>query len=387
MSPTSDQAVAPPTAPVPPERHKPRRWWSTRWFQGALSLVVVVAIFGFLFPKVANYGAVWRTIKDMTWIEVSSLLVVAAWNLASYWPVLVSVQPGLRVREAAVSNLASTAIANTLPGGAAIGIGVTVTMERSWGIPLPEVALASVVSGIWNNFVKLGLPIVALAALVISGDVGAGLVTAAAVGLLVLAGAIIAFAVLLRSPGHAAAAGSVAATAARPILRVLHRQTPTDWPERATAFRAEIIGLLRGRWIWITLATLVSHVSLYLVLLVALRHVGVSEDEVSWARVLAGFAFVRLLSAVPLTPGGLGVVELGLTAALGTGLPDDTKNKIAAAVLVYRALTWFAPIPLGIGCWIFWRANRSWVRTIEERRAWLDARHRGSGARPSPVAP
>jgi uncharacterized membrane protein YbhN (UPF0104 family) len=390
MNPTRGQAVAPPPADVerPAPAQRPRRWWSTRWFQGALSLVVVVAIFGFLFPKVANYGAVWRTIRDMTWLEVSSLLVVAAWNLASYWPVLVSVQPGLRVREAAVSNLASTAIANTLPGGAAIGIGVTVTMERSWGIPLPEVALASVVSGIWNNFVKLGLPIVALAALVVTGDVGAGLVTAAVVGLVVLAGAITAFAVLLRSPRHAAGAGTAAAAAARPVLRLLHRRPPQDWPRRATAFRGEIIGLLRGRWGWITLATLVSHVSLYLVLLVALRHVGVGEDEVSWARILAAFAFVRLLSAVPLTPGGLGVVELGLTAALGTGLPDDTKNKIAAAVLLYRALTWFAPIPLGIGCWVFWRANHSWARTIDERRAWLDGRRRrGSGARPSPVAP
>ena len=64
---------------------------------------------------------------------------------------------------------------------------------------------------------------------------------------------------------------------------------------------------------------------------------------------LAAFAFVRLLSAVPITPGGLGLVELGLTAALGSGLPDGTKNQIAAAVLLYRALTWLLPIPLGVG--------------------------------------
>jgi putative heme transporter len=40
----------------------------------------------------------------------------------------------------------------------------------------------------------------------------------------------------------------------------------------------------------ITLATLVSHLSIYLVLLVALRHVGVSDAEVSWVQVLAWFA-------------------------------------------------------------------------------------------------
>jgi uncharacterized protein (TIRG00374 family) len=108
---------------------------------------------------------------------------------------------------------------------------------------------------------------------------------------------------------------------------------------------------------------------LYLVLLIALRHVGVSEDELSWAKVLAAYSFVRLLSAIPVTPGGLGVVELGLTAALGNGLPDPTKNQIAAAVLVYRALTWFAPIPLGVMAWLFWRSNTTWRHSVDERRA------------------
>ena len=80
-------------------------------------------------------------------------------------------------------------------------------------------------------------------------------------------------------------------------------------------------------------------------LLVALRHVGVSDAEVSWQEVLAAFSFVRLLSAVPITPGGLGLVELGLTASMGAGLPDGTKNQIAAAVLLFRALDLAAPRP------------------------------------------
>ena len=123
----------------------------------------------------------------------------------------------------------------------------------------------------------------------------------------------------------------------------------------------------------ITATTLLSHLSLFLVLLLALRHVGVSQDEVSWVKVLAAFAFVRLLSAVPVTPGGLGVVELGLTAAIGSGLADPAQNQVAAAVLVYRALTWFVPIPLGIVSWLFWRSNRSWRRSDATRSC---GRHR-----------
>jgi uncharacterized membrane protein YbhN (UPF0104 family) len=363
-----------------------RRWWRSRWFQGGLSLVVVVAIFGFLFPKVADYAEVWKTIRAMTGLEVTTLGLVAAWNLASYWPLLMAVQPGLRLGEAAVANLGSTAVANTLPGGAALGIGLTVSMERSWGIPVPEIALASVVSGIWNNFAKLGLPILALALLVLTGTPSAGLATAAVVGLAVLAASIAVFALLLRSEGLARRIGSAAAAAAGPGLRLARKPRPTDWGDRAVGFRDRTVGLLAGRSLWITVTTLVSHLSLFLVLLVALRHVGVAEKEVSTAKVLAGYAFVRLLSAIPLTPGGLGVVELGLTAALGSGVDDATRNQIAAAVLVYRGLTWFVPIPLGALCLLFWRANTTWLRSIEERRAWLDRRtgHRaGAGSEPS----
>jgi putative heme transporter len=99
--------------------------------------------------------------------------------------------------------------------------------------------------------------------------------------------------------------------------------------------------------------SLVSHLSLYLVLLVTLRHVGVGDAEVSWAEVLAVFAFARLATAIPLTPGGAGFVEgvlfAGLVAAGGA------KPQVVAAVLVYRALTWLLPIPVGIGTYLWWR--------------------------------
>ena len=141
------------------------------------------------------------------------------------------------------------------------------------------------------------------------------------------------------------------------------RRSPVEgWDARAVGFRASVVELLHHRWRRITVTSVISHLSLFAVLLVALRHVGVADHEVSWQLVLAAFAFVRLVSAVPITPGGLGVVELGLTAMLGAGLPDATTNQIAAAVLVFRALTWLLPIPLGVGCWIFWRANHGWRR-------------------------
>jgi uncharacterized membrane protein YbhN (UPF0104 family) len=346
-------------------------WWKSRWAQVTLSVIVVALIFGFLFPKLADYGEVWRTIADMTGLELGVLSLIALWNLISYWPVLTATLPGLRMREAAVSNLSSTAVANTLPGGGALGVGVTITTQHSWGFAVSDIVLAGVVAGIWNNFVKLGLPVVALALLAVTGEAGRSLATVAVVGVLVLVGAIVLFTLLLRSEHLAARIGGFAGRAVSAAARPFGRGPITGWDRAAVDFRRRTIGLLRGRALRITVATIVSHLSLYLVLLVSLRQVGVSNDEVSWVAVLAAFAFVRLVSAIPITPGGLGVVELGLTAAIGSGLPDATKNQIAAAVLVFRMLTWFAPIPLGIAAWIFWRSNRSWRRTVDERRAGL----------------
>jgi len=81
------------------------------------------------------------------------------------------------------------------------------------------------------------------------------------------------------------------------------------WELATVKFRARTIGLVEHRWVVITMTSLVSHLSLYVVLLVALRDVGVSDAEVGWAEVLAVFAFARLATAIPLTPGGLGFVE------------------------------------------------------------------------------
>ena len=333
--------------------------------RGGVSLAVVALIFGFFFPRLADYGAVWETITDMTPLELATLAAVALWNLVSYWPMLTAVQPSLRMREAAVANLSSTAVSNTMPGGGALAIGVTMSMQRSWGHPVAETTLAMVVSGVWNNFVKLGLPVVALGLLALHGKAGAGLTVAATIGLGALVVVVGLFALLLRSDHLAAVIGRSTARAASAVLRVLRRAPVTGWDARAVAFRGEVITLLTRRDdLRITITSLVSHLSLFLVLLLALRHVGVSNDEVSWQLVLAAFSFVRLVSAIPITPGGLGLVELGLTAALGAGLPETTRTQIAAAVLVYRALTWLLPIPLGVGCWMFWRINTSWRHDV-----------------------
>ena len=344
---------------------KPAPRWRTA-LKAGISIAVVGGIFIGVFPAIADYSEVWASIEAMTLLELATLVLVGAWNLVTYWFVMVAVLPGLRYRQAAVVNQASTAVSNTLPGGGAIGVGVSYAMYSSWGFTGSQFALATVVSGVWNNFIKLGLPVVALVALAIFGEVGSGLLIASLVGIAVLVATVGAFALMLRSTALARRVGERAARIVNPLRRLVRRSEVSGWSDKAAAFCSKTAALVHDRWLRITVSSIISHLSLYFVLLIALRHVGISESDIGWAQVMAAFAFVRLISALPITPGGVGVVELGYTAALGIGLDDAMKAQVVAAVLVFRFITYFLPIPFGAGAYVFWRRNRSWRTAVRE---------------------
>ncbi|MBA3955546.1 MAG: UPF0104 family protein [Acidimicrobiia bacterium] len=327
-----------------------------RWRRGlrvVLSVAVVVAIFVGVLPQVADLSEVARTVRALTGLEMATALAVAGWNLWSYWLVQVSSLPGLRVGQAAVVTQSATSLANTVPAGAAVGVGVVYRMYTSWGFAPSAVTLSLLVSGIWNNLAKVAMPVVALGLLALQGDASVALVTASLVGVVVLVGTIGSFAVALRSDRLARRVASAVEGGVSRIRRLVRRGPVTGWAERASTFRTETIDLLGRRWLALTASTVVSHLSLFAVLMVALRHVGVSAAEVSTAEVLGAFAFVRLISALPVTPGGLGVVELGLTAALVVA--GGNEESVVAGVLVYRALTYLLPIPLGALTYLWWR--------------------------------
>lgn len=337
--------------------------------QAMVSIAIVVGIFVGIMPQIADYGEVWDTIRAMTTIETATLVLVGLWNLVTYWFVLTAALPGLRFREAAVVNQASTAVSNTLPAGGAIGVGVTLSMLTSWGFRVPAIGLQAIVTGIWNNFVKLGMPVFALVLLALEGDITLGRLIAASIGVAVLVGAVVLFALLLKSDRLARMVGQRVGGLVNAVLRLLRKPPMEGFDDRASRFRGETIDLLARRWLRLTISTLISHVSLYLVLLVALRHVGVGQGQLSWISVLAAFAFVRLISALPLTPGGVGVVELGYAAVLTIGMSDTVNAQVVAAILVFRAITYLLPIPLGIISYLVWRANRSWRLLPQERDA------------------
>ena len=341
-----------------PARPRSRRW--RRWLGPVLSLALVAAVFAWFLPQFTSLSDVWTSVRAMTWVEVAVLLVAALWNLATYQFLMMTTTPGLTFGQATVSTETSTAVSNTVVGGAAIALGLTYAMNSSWGFSRSRTSVSLLVSGLWNNFAKLGLPVLALVLLAFAGTPTTGRIVAGLLGVVALVAAVLALGALLRSEAAAAGIGTGAARVATAIRRVLGRGPVTGWDRATTKFRGRTVLLLRARWHWITLTTLTSHLSLFLVLMLALRFVGVGADQVSLAEALAVFAFARLLTAIPFTPGGLGVIELALITGLSTA--GGPRALVAAAVLVFRALTFVLPIPVGLGTYVFWRRNRSWRR-------------------------
>ena len=72
--------------------------------------------------------------------------------------------------------------------------------------------------------------------------------------------------------------------------------------------------------------------------------------------VLLAYVVSLALALVPITPGGLGFVEAGLTSLLV--LAGASAQEAVVATLLYRLASFWLPIPLGLVAWGGWRARR-----------------------------
>ena len=313
----------------------------------------MAATFVFVLPRIANYGDVWGVVKDLSWQQVGALLLATVLNLVTFAPPWMTALPRLGFRRAFVLTQASTASTYIAPGGAAVGVALAYAILRGWGFAGRPVGLAVAVTGIWNQLALLGFPAAALALLTLQQEQNALLQTVATIGLAVIVVAVAAFAFGLWTPKFARLAGETSAQLVNWGLRLI-RRGPVGWNgDSFVRFRTEAIGLLRHRWHVLTLATLAGQLTVFALLLVSLRVLGVSPGEVSAVEAFAAWSLVRLLGSLPITPGGLGVVELGLTTAL-VGFGGDNAE-VVAAVLVYRFLTIVPTLVLGLIAGATWR--------------------------------
>ena len=340
--------------PREPRRPRSRR---RRLISVGLGLAVVAATFVYVLPRIADYGAVWGVVKDLSLRGIGLLILATLINLVTFAPPWMVALPRLGFRRAFVLTQASTASTYVAPGGAAVGVALAFAILRSWGFAARQVGLAAAVTGIWNQFALLGFPAVALALLTVQEEQNALLQTVALIGLAVFVVAAAAFVVGLSTPELARFVGDSAARLTNWVLHLVRRGGVGWTGESFVRFRNDAVGLLRRRWHVLTLATLAGQLTVFVLFLVSLRVLDVSAGEVSAVEAFAAWSLVRLLGSLPITPGGIGVVEVGLTTAL-VGFGGDNAE-VVAAVLVYRFSTIVPTLLLGLISGATWRRLRA----------------------------
>ena len=136
---TADAGPAPPSGGRPP---RSKTTWGWKRIVGVvISIAIVVGIFAYGVPRFASYGQIADVLTALTGLEIGALVLATVFNLVTYWWANQAALPGLGIGKAATVTQATTAVANTLPAGGAVAIGLTYAMLDSWGFSGTNVAL------------------------------------------------------------------------------------------------------------------------------------------------------------------------------------------------------------------------------------------------------
>ena len=318
-----------------------------------MSFALIVFIFVGVIPQFASYEVAWEAISQMSsawWLVL--IAGAALYDVSFAWPYQ-AVLPSLRYRHGYMETQTTSAISNTVPAGGAVAIGMTFRMFESFDQSDVAISTAVVATGIWNMAFKFGLPIVAVTLVLLTGQSTAGTLALALLGVAVIVVAGVVIWLSLRDDRGAQFVGRLGDRVVNWFLHFFHRE-PSDRLERAMGrFRAQTSDILHDRAGRLTASVLASQLAVFALLLLSARAVGIGSNQVSFLEMLLSFSVARLLGAIPITPGGLGIVDAALITMLtGFGASSDAA---LAAVLVWRATTYFPPIFLGAGTYAVWR--------------------------------
>jgi uncharacterized membrane protein YbhN (UPF0104 family) len=304
--------------------------------RSALGLAIVAAVYVEVVPRIASYGSVAKQLAAVSAPWAAGLAAAAAVDVltsAFPWRALL---PQLSWLGAVGFTQASTALTLVLPGGAPLGMALSFGLLRRLRVAAGAAGFAVALTGIWSQVMIFLYPLAGAVLVLGSGDLStssltiAGASGAAAAVLVVLAAA------TLRSRSTAQRLGDAAARVAARVSRVFKRPAPAWSGEALVRVREERLADLRRRWPVLTAATLGNQLSAYLIFELSLRAVGVPVASLSPSESFLAWAIGRVISSLPLTPGGVGFVELGMIGTLvGFGAPHA---HVVAAVLLYRAL-------------------------------------------------
>jgi uncharacterized protein (TIRG00374 family) len=239
-----------------------------------------------------------------------------------------------------LSQLAANSFGRVVPGGLATVGAVQYSMLVRAGVPYAAAASGITASALVVFATLLALPLLALPAILTGVAVDPNLTRAALAGALVFVLMVVvgAASVIWDRPLDLIGRGAQAL-----LNRLRPRHEPrTSLPERLLRERDIVVGVLGRQWWEALLLAAGRWVLDYLTLIAALYAVGATPRA---SLVLLAFCAAQVLGTLPLTPGGLGFVEAGLTGTLAVA--GVGAGAAVVATLAYRLVSFWLPIPAG----------------------------------------
>jgi len=247
------------------------------------------------------------------------------------------------------SQLAGNALAKIAPGGGALGAALQYRMLVQAGLPANRAVSGLTATSLLTFAVVLALPVLAVPA-ILRGGVSRNLIEPTVIGLVVLVALFAIGTVLIAFDRPLAWVGRTVQRIRNRIRR--HAEPLRALPERLLRERTRIVGTLGPRWKRALAATCGRWAFDYATLLAALAAVG---SEPRPGLVLLAFCTAQVLAQIPITPGGLGFVEAGLTGTLALiGVPAGSA---VLATFAYRLFSYWLQLPVGLAAF-GWHARR-----------------------------
>ena len=231
-------------------------------------------------------------------------------------------------------------------------------MLMSYGYSPAPVTSTIGVTSVWNTFVTLSLPVIALLGLMAMGQSNDQAVTVT----LIAAGAVIAmivvFTLMLRSESFSRKLGQWTDSVVQWGAGLVKKDVDVDAVDAILDFRSSIVHVVRDRWVLITLANVGQQLAQFSILYLAVVALqGGFDGPVSLLEAFAAFAFGRLATFIPVPPGGLGTTDAIITSMLTTFGLDN--NDALAATMIWRAMTYFPQVIIGAITLLVWKRGQT----------------------------
>jgi len=308
-------------------------------------LAICVYVLG---PSVLSTLDAWPQVTQISWLWLIAMgAAQIAANACLIWLQALAMR-STHWFAITTAELSGGAVSRALPGGGAAAAGVQYSMLVRADIPAPAVASGLTAASLLTLATVFVLPVVSVPVLIAGGTIPNGLADAAWLGLAI-------FAVMVGVGWWVLGSDRPLIAAGHAVERIVTRVRPKrplapGLPERLIAERDAVLRALGSQALYAIVASLGRWLFDYLTLLAALTAVGANPNAVL---VLLAYAISQMLASVPITPGGLGIVEAGLVATLA--LAGISGADAVVATFAYRLFSYWLPMPIGLGSWILFR--------------------------------